>query len=298
MDLQVDDGIVLLDKAAGISSAKALARIKAKLGVDKIGHSGTLDPFATGLLVCLIGKATRLARFAEQGRKRYRGVITLGIRSATDDITGEILERSDAIPAEEQVRSAALNFKGEISQVPPQISAVKVDGERSYRRARRGEVVALQPRKVTIFELALNRLSERDYQLVVECSAGTYIRSIARDLGEILGCGAVLSSLRREYSHPLSIEQAKPEEAVSVNDIQPWSLLFPTAPRIVLPSQEARRLSSGDQSILGELSRQDEFNKMVANQRCAIYVDAATRAVGGLLEQDGSRWVVGVNFGG
>ena len=208
-----------MDKSVGESSARAIARLKRKFSLKKIGHAGTLDPMATGLLVCLSGRATKLASLAQGGIKSYSGVILLGRTTDTDDVTGKTVYESDKLPHAEAVLKASRNFIGEISQLPPQISALKVDGKRSYKRARAGEQVALKPRTVSISSFDIEPLSEREYKFRIVCGSGTYIRAIARDLGNMFGCGGCLAELRREGSAPFSVNQAKTIDHILADDI-------------------------------------------------------------------------------
>lgn len=216
-----ENGILLLDKERGITSAKAIAQIKHKLSLSKIGHAGTLDPMATGLLVCMIGKATKLASRFEGGAKIYSGVFLFGRTTDSDDVTGRTLSESDARPALEFVNSVRNRFIGTIEQLPPAVSAIKIGGVRAYEIARRGEAPQLKPRPVTIFSFESELRSPSELWFRIRCSKGTYIRSIARDMGEILGCGACLQELRREGSEPFSISQAKKVSEIGIQDIMP-----------------------------------------------------------------------------
>lgn len=202
-------GVILLDKQQGITSMKAITEVRRALKVERIGHTGTLDPMATGLLVCLIGKATKLAALFEAGRKTYTGTIQLGITTHTDDLQGDVLTTSTQLPTFADVLAIRDRFLGKIQQVPPKVSAVKVKGVRAYRKVFRGEDVVLAPREVTIFSFDIEPKTETLIQFKIECSKGTYIRSIARDMGEVLGCGGALESLRRTRSEPFSIADAR-----------------------------------------------------------------------------------------
>lgn len=216
------NGVVVLDKPAGISSAKAIAIVKGILKAKKIGHAGTLDPAATGILVCLLGQATKLASKFQGGTKIYEGVIFLGISTDSDDMDGEIIHTNfDGLSSidDHVLARAQQSFIGEINQIPPQISAVKINGSRAYELVRdQGQVVTYQPRQVTIeeceFKLLTNYIKPQNLNDAVavsyrvKCSTGTYVRSIARDLGKLLGCGGVIATLRRVYTQPFSIEQS------------------------------------------------------------------------------------------
>lgn len=220
-----DSGILLIDKSAGLSSAQVLNRLKYNLKIKKIGHAGTLDPFATGLLVCLVGKATKLASLAEGGTKVYSGEIQFGLVTDTDDITGNVVSRSDIIPDEAAVVAAAVEFVGLLDQVPPAVSAIHINGERAYVRVRRGESVVIPTRQVRIESFVIRKQSASNYWFEVRCGKGTYIRALARDLGEKLGMGATLAALRREYSAPFSVTDACSMEAATLAHIISGNLL-------------------------------------------------------------------------
>ncbi|NQV10645.1 MAG: tRNA pseudouridine(55) synthase TruB [Cyanobacteria bacterium] len=192
-------GFLVLDKPAGLTSHACVARVRRRYGLKRVGHGGTLDPAVTGVLPIALGSATRLLPYLP-GAKAYRGTIQLGLRTSSDDLSGELLERAAVPDLSPQLLDACLEaFRGPILQRPPQVSAVHVDGERAYVRARRGETSALEPRPVTIHQLELLGWDGENQrlELAVSCSAGTYIRSLARDLGVALGCGGALASLRR-----------------------------------------------------------------------------------------------------
>lgn len=193
------DRILLIDKPSGVSSAAVLNLIKRKLSLKKIGHAGTLDPFASGLLVVLTGRCTKLAFVPEAADKEYQGEITFGVATDTEDITGQITEKSEIVPTNEEVAKAALKLTGEISQMPPRFSALKIDGKRAYVLARSGADFELKPRFVTVSEFNLWQVSERLWGFRAMVSKGTYIRSLARDLGRLAGSCAVLSSLRQHH---------------------------------------------------------------------------------------------------
>jgi tRNA pseudouridine55 synthase len=281
IETEAPSGILLIDKAPWITSASVVQKIKSALRREynlpskganrlKIGHGGTLDPFATGLLIVLVGKATKRFEELSDGEKVYSGEILFGITTDTDDITGNLTSVSDYIPSFHEVQTALNRFIGEISQIPPHASALHVQGRRAYDLFREGEIFELPSRtiKVSFFQLGnvvktVNPIETKAYQgahcssfmyaleeyelirnafflqtqkgagtstttctvrgckvpFIVRCSKGTYIRSLARDLGAFLGTGAILFSLRREVSAPYTIEHAKQLESVSSNDI-------------------------------------------------------------------------------
>lgn len=244
-DVVRSPGIFLIDKPAGISSAHAIAQVKRRLRVEKIGHAGTLDPFATGLLIVLANGATRCMEYCLGGEKKYSGIIKLGARSSSDDRTGELVPSDVLLPRVAQVAHCATQFVGTIAQVPPQISAVHIHGERAYERVRRGERVEIAPRQVSVFEFSLTLHSDAEYRFVVRCSSGTYIRALARDLGELLGCGGYLQELRREGSAPFSVSAARLPDHVVRTDLLPLAVLFPEAPRFEVYREERNALRNG-----------------------------------------------------
>lgn len=212
-----------MDKPAGLTSHDVVVRVRRALGLRAVGHTGTLDPFATGLLVVLVGRATRLARFVESQPKTYLAEARLGVRTATDDATGDIIGAvaEDALPDEAAVREALRGFLGTQRQRPPAFSAKHVAGERSYRRARRGEPVALPEVEVTVHRIEPLACRPPLVTFRATVSAGTYLRALARDLGERLGVGAHLTALRREAIGPLRVEDAVPVDGVTAAAVRP-----------------------------------------------------------------------------
>jgi tRNA pseudouridine55 synthase len=210
-------GFLVLDKPAGLTSHSCVSRVRRAYGLKRVGHGGTLDPAVTGVLPIALGPATRLLPYLS-GAKVYRGVVQLGLTTSSDDLDGEVLQRIP-LPADLQADAleAALGaFRGPIQQVPPQVSAVHVDGVRAYQRARRGEAMDLAARPVTIHQLTLLGfdIARGQLELDVHCSAGTYIRALARDLGAALGTGGALASLRRTAALGFDLGDAVPWEAL------------------------------------------------------------------------------------
>jgi tRNA pseudouridine55 synthase len=203
------DGVLLVDKPAGITSAGVVARLKRLLKVNKVGHTGTLDPFATGLLVCCINKATRLAGILESLTKVYEGTLRLGIRTDTQDATGRIIsETPDLSLAESEIESTCAKFIGTMEQVPPMFSALKHKGVPLYKLARSGKGIVKPPRQITIHSLEVFQVELPQVRFKVCCSKGTYIRTLASDIGDVLGCGGHLSGLRRLACGDFKIEDA------------------------------------------------------------------------------------------
>ncbi len=201
-------GIICLDKPRDMSSFMAVKRASRILGVKKAGHTGTLDPMATGVLVIMLGHCTRFIELLPEHRKSYTARVKLGITTDTLDITGEILSESSVNVTKEQLLSVAEQFKGEISQVPPMFSALKKDGERLYDLARKGIEIERESREITIEKLEIYDFNGTEFSMDVTCSAGTYIRSLCDDIGKTLGCGAVMTELRRTEANGFSIENA------------------------------------------------------------------------------------------
>jgi tRNA pseudouridine55 synthase len=209
----VRSGLVVVDKPAGMTSHDVVARTRRLAGTRKVGHAGTLDPMATGVLLLGLNRATRLLGHLMLTEKAYDATVRLGAASSTDDAEGELGEqRSTELLTEDDVRSAAGRFVGEIDQVPSSVSAIKIDGERAYRRVRAGEDVELPARTVTVHELVVTEVRRDgawlDVDISVRCSSGTYIRAIARDLGAELGTGGHLTALRRTAVGPFTLSDA------------------------------------------------------------------------------------------
>ncbi|MBN1573950.1 MAG: tRNA pseudouridine(55) synthase TruB [Deltaproteobacteria bacterium] len=206
------DGILIVDKPAGLTSHDAVMRVKKALSAKKVGHTGTLDPFATGVLVMGINQGTKLIPFLDKTDKAYRGVIVLGMATDTYDSTGEIVERCDEADiegvSEEDIRKAVGSFAGTIRQRPPVYSALKVDGVRLYKLARSGVTVDVEEREVKIFSIELVDYTRPRITIDATCSPGTYIRSLAVDIGKALGLPAHLEGLKRTRSGPFSIEES------------------------------------------------------------------------------------------
>lgn len=190
-------GLVIVDKGEGITSQGAVNRIKRLFGVKKAGHTGTLDPLATGVLPVLLGRGVKASEFMLTEDKHYIATLLLGITTDTEDITGEVLSKTDEIPSEEAVRDAVSGFIGEIRQVPPMYSAIKVGGKKLYELAREGKVIEREPRKVRIYSVGVEKINDSEYKLDVKCSKGTYIRTLCADIGNKLGVGGVMKALRR-----------------------------------------------------------------------------------------------------
>lgn len=202
-------GLILIDKPEGPSSAHVVSRVKRILGAKKVGHLGTLDPFASGLLLLGINDGTKVAEIFLSGYKSYQGVMVLGVETDSQDATGHILtERSVPPIGATELLALEEKFTGDLDQIPPMFSALKKDGVRLYQLARQGKEVPRERRAIRVAKLKLRKLNETEVELDVTCSRGTYVRTLAADIGEYLGCGAHLKSLRRIACGHLSVEQA------------------------------------------------------------------------------------------
>ena len=263
-----------MDKPAGLTSHDVVARVRRALRTRAVGHTGTLDPFATGLLVVLVGRATRLARFVEQQAKTYLATAHLGVATTTDDATGAPLPGPgvDAPPALEAVRSAMAAMVGAGRQRPPAFSAKHQDGERAYARARRGELVDLPEVPIVVHALELVRYAYPELQFRARVSAGTYVRALARDLGAALGTGGHLTALRREAIGGLRVEQAVPLDGVLPEALQPPLAVLGHLPRVEVSDAEVRRLGFGQ-----ALARD---GVAAAGPTCAVAPDGRLVAIG------------------
>lgn len=254
-------GLLNLDKPKDLTSRKVVDHVQRLVKPAKAGHAGTLDPLATGVLVVCVGPATRLISFVQQQRKVYRGKFLFGRTSDTDDITGNVREVGHArrVPRQE-FEEALPRFQGEIEQVPPQFSAVHVRGKRAYEWARAGETVPIEPKRVTIHRLELLSYDWPEMELEIECGSGTYIRSIGRDLGELLGCGGVMTELVRTRIGPFDLRDAISLEDLDADRLRE-ALISPAKavehlPRLQATPEECRRLKQGQPIRLDEVPSQ------------------------------------------
>ena len=222
---------MLVAKPVGPTSHDVVDMVRRALGEQRVGHLGTLDPFAAGLLVVVVGRATRLAAYAAAWTKAYDGVMRLGVTTDTDDATGAVLKTEAVDVTAQQLGAALAQFRGGYEQRPPAYSAVKIAGERAYRRARRGELVEPAPRRVEIGELDLVEFTGTDVRFRATVGGGTYLRSLARDVGAALGCGAHLVTLRRTAVGPLRLIEAVAPEAVTAADLRDPAILVAHLPR-------------------------------------------------------------------
>lgn len=261
------DGVLIIDKPSEWTSQDVCAKLRGVFHEKRIGHGGTLDPMATGVLPVFVGRATRAVEFVMEGEKEYVAGLRLGLVTNTQDTTGEVLEQRPVSVTRAELEAALERFRGDILQVPPMYSAIKIGGKKLYELARKGKEVERPPRKVTIHALELlderpprsvpiraleiaERTGERDFSLRVRCSKGTYVRALCHDIGAALGCGGCMSSLRRTMASGFTLAQSHPlEEVLACPD--PAALLLPVdgcfadLPRLDLPPKGTRAVRNG-----------------------------------------------------
>ncbi len=201
-------GVLVVNKHEGVTSHRIISAIRKLFDTSRVGHTGTLDPMATGVLPILIGRAAKASDYLMAEDKRYTAEMKLGLTTDTEDITGEVLTTSASLPTEEEVMEVCRTFVGKISQVPPMYSAIKVDGRKLVDIAREGGEVERKAREVSIYSLGVEKIADDTYRLDVACSKGTYIRTLCKDIGEKLGCGAVMSALVRTQTGVFTLDQA------------------------------------------------------------------------------------------
>lgn len=253
------DGVLNIDKPSGMTSHDVVQAVRRIAGEKRVGHTGTLDPLATGVLVLCLGKATRIAQYLEAGEKEYRAVMKLGETTDTLDADGVVLEtRAYTPPPMEKIREATKEFIGEIQQRPPVYSAIKIGGVPSYKLARRGEAEALKPRTVTIHEISVTGFEDPLVSVTVRCSKGVYIRSLCADIGESLGMGAHLTSLVRTRSGRFRIDDAatlgRLAEVAARGQLQELLVPMDTAlvefPIVTVDAEESRKILHGNRISL------------------------------------------------
>ncbi len=242
------DGIVNIYKPLGITSHGAVAKVRKILGMKKVGHTGTLDPDAEGVLPICIGKGTKLAGMLTDADKKYRAVIRLGIVTDTQDATGKVLSESEVNVSEEKFLETIKKFVGEIDQIPPMYSALKVNGEKLYDLARKGIEIERKPRKITIYSVEVSGFDGQRAYLDVSCSKGTYIRTLCHDIGQRLGCGAIMESLVRTKSGPFEIDKSisfEEFEKMPEKYIIPPDKMFLNYPEFIANEEETFKIKNG-----------------------------------------------------
>ena len=232
-------GFLLVDKPRGPTSHDVVARVRKALNVKRVGHAGTLDPLASGLLVIAVGPATRLLRFVQDLPKTYDVTAVLGVTTTTLDAQGEIVSRSEVTATPDEIRRAAAELTGEIDQIPPAVSAIKIGGERAYKRARRGEDVDMPSRRVTVYSFEVRRTSPDAFEARISCSSGTYIRSLIADVGTKLGSGAHVGHLRRIQIGNFHVNDAVKIEDLSDAAVMPIEDALSHLPRVDVDAERA-----------------------------------------------------------
>lgn len=277
-------GILLVDKPAGWTSHDVVGRLRRMTGQRRIGHSGTLDPMATGLLVVFLGRATRAVEFAEGHDKAYTALLRPGVVTDTLDTTGAVLATSPERPTRSELESALGAFRGEIEQLPPMYSALKHNGKKLYEIARAGGEVERKPRPVTIYRLECTGERDGDFVLEVECSKGTYIRTLCDDIGRALGCGACMSGLRRTRAGGFDVRDALTIEEIerrgAENCLMPVDALFAGRPVVLLKDARAEKALRNGMDVRFDADFTGE---------CRVYAEsgeflALCRAEGGALK--------------
>ena len=262
-------GILVVNKRQGITSHDCIYILRDLLEIKKIGHTGTLDPMATGVLPMTIGKATRVSSFIQNSEKEYIATIEFGIETDTEDITGNIIERSDKIPTEKEVLDILPKFTGRIEQIPPMYSAVRVDGRKLYKIAREGKVVERKARPVKILDIRIIEMDLPRVRMEVSCSKGTYIRTLCHDIGEQLGCGGCMESLIRTRVSAFQIKDAKTLEEIGAlkqegmleEILVPIDEMFPLYPKITVKDDWKAFAKNGnplDEKMLKDADSQEE----------------------------------------
>lgn len=255
-------GIIVIDKHEGVTSYRIIQILRRMFNTKKVGHTGTLDPMATGVLPVLLGRAVKAADFLLSEDKEYVATLRLGIETDTEDMTGTVLRRCSDIPSEEAVREAVMSFSGDYNQIPPMYSALKVGGRKMVDIAREGGEVERKPRRVVIRSISCERLEHDLYRLCVECTKGTYIRTLCADIGRRLGCGGAMASLRRTRAGAFDLSAAHTIEELDSMEaperaglVLPADGLFPDFPAIHLGDFYSRLAHSGTEIYLKKLSK-------------------------------------------
>ncbi len=245
------NGIVIVDKPQGWTSQDVTARLRRVFGTRRIGHGGTLDPMATGVLPVFVGRATRAVEFFEHAEKTYETVLLLGKKTDTQDVTGTVLEERAVDVTKSQVEEVLTRFRGEIMQVPPMYSALKVNGQKLYELARKGKQVERQPRPVTVYELTVLSFENNRLSLRVRCSKGTYIRTLCEDIGEALGCLGCMEALRRTQAGEYRLEDAVAledllESSSPESCLRGMDTMFARYPAVKLTANQEKRCRNGN----------------------------------------------------
>ncbi len=258
-------GVLIVNKHAGVTSHDIVGKIRRLYGTRRVGHTGTLDPMATGVLVVLVGRAAKASEYLASDRKRYRATLRLGLTTDTEDTTGSVLSTSQQLPSADEVQACLAQFRGKIKQIPPMYSALKVGGKKLVDLAREGQIIERQPREIEIFSLTATPTDVPcDYILDVHCSGGTYIRTLCADIGATLGCGGAMASLLRTETGGFAIETAHTVDeldAMSQTErlecLIPIETLFFSLPTVYLPAFFEKLCRSGCEIYLRKIGIND-----------------------------------------
>ena len=264
------NGVIIINKEEGLSSQGVVTRVKRLLGVDKAGHTGTLDPMATGVLPILVGRGVKASEFMLTSDKHYSATLLLGVTTDTEDVTGEVLTECDKIPNETEVLDVIRSFVGEYMQTPPMYSALKVGGKKLYELAREGQVIEREARAVFIHSIDAKKLSEREYFIDVKCSKGTYIRTLCADIGTKLGCGGTMKTLERCEASGFVLADGitiSDLEALSTEErwerVLPVEYIFRDKREISLPPFFARLARAGQEIYLKKIKATAELGEFI-----------------------------------
>lgn len=264
-------GVLTIDKRIGLTSHDVVNFVRRVSGQRRVGHSGTLDPFATGVLIVALGQATRLIEYTHMLPKTYEAEITLGATSTTDDITGEIMASSGGVVSIQEIKKTLRGFIGSIQQVPPMYAAIKIKGKKLYEYARRGESIDIKSRTVTIYSLELLEYQYPKINIRVGCSTGTYIRALGRDIGATLGTGAYVSALRRTAIGKFDIQDASHLDKLSTGSLstllQPAETLVAHLPALTLDDKNVAQLQQG-KAVTGD------YSALPPHQPIAVFNDS------------------------
>ena len=245
------NGIVIVDKPEGWTSQDVTARLRRVFNTRRIGHGGTLDPMATGVLPVFVDRATRGVEFFEHAEKTYEATLRLGLTTDTEDTSGTVLEEKEVRIAKEEFLGILPKFRGDIQQIPPMYSALKIDGQKLCDLARKGKTVERKPRTITIFKLECLEFSGNTARLLVHCSKGTYIRTLCKDIGEALGCGGCMAALRRVTTGEYTIGEAVPLDVLLESEdpgsyLRPVDSMFRNYPELRLTPKQEQRCRNGN----------------------------------------------------
>lgn len=269
--LKTISGILYINKPQGLTSHNVVGKVRKALGLKRVGHTGTLDPLAIGVLPICVGKATKLAEYLEAGEKQYKAMLQLGIETDTQDITGQIIAKKEV--GEYDFDEVIKDFIGKIEQIPPMYSAIKINGQKLYELARRGEKIERKPRKIEVFDIKYKILDKTKIELLIDCSKGTYIRTICHDIGQKIGCGGVMSELTRtkvgniDLSACINLEEVEESKVKSIDE--GFNL-----PKINLNCEQAFKIKNGVQI---EIDKPDSLYKIFDDEELIAFCEVENK---------------------